>query len=43
VEADLHVYEGMSHAGYVIVVDSPESVDMFNELGMFVDKHLASD
>jgi acetyl esterase/lipase len=43
VEADLHVYEGMSHADYVFVLDSPESVDMFNELGRFVDKHLARD
>jgi epsilon-lactone hydrolase len=41
VDADLHVYEGMSHAGYLVVANSPESIDMFNELRRFVDEHLA--
>ncbi len=40
VDADLHVYEGMSHAGYIIVTDSPESLDMYGELSKFVDKHV---
>ena len=40
IEADLHVYEGMSHADYLVVADSPESLEMFSALGKFVDKHL---
>lgn len=40
VDADLHVYEGMSHAGYIIVMDSPESLDMYAELSKFVNKHV---
>jgi acetyl esterase/lipase len=39
--ADLHVYEGMSHADYLLVPDSPESEDLFKELGLFVDQHLS--
>ena len=39
--ADLHVYEGMSHADYAIVATSPESLDMYRELGDFVSRHLA--
>ncbi|MXX74971.1 MAG: alpha/beta hydrolase [Holophagales bacterium] len=40
VEADLHVYEGVAHADYLILVDSPESKDMFQEVGAFFKKHL---
>jgi acetyl esterase/lipase len=43
VDADLHVYEGMSHAGYIFVMDSPESLDMYAELSKFVDKHVNND
>jgi acetyl esterase/lipase len=41
VAAELHVYEGMSHADYAIVANSPESLDMYRELGNFVSRHLA--
>jgi acetyl esterase/lipase len=40
VDADLHVYEGMSHAGYLYVQDSPESREVFEELDAFLQKHL---
>jgi monoterpene epsilon-lactone hydrolase len=40
ITADLHVYEGMSHAGYAIVSDAPESLDMYRELAAFADRHL---
>jgi acetyl esterase/lipase len=40
VTADLHVYEGMSHAGYVIFPETPESKDMYRELREFVLRHL---
>ena len=40
VVADLHVYEGVAHADYLILVDSPESKDMFQEVGDFFKKHL---
>jgi len=40
VEADLHVFEGMSHAEYILVFDSPESREAFREIAKFFDKHL---
>jgi len=40
VTADLHVYEGMSHAGYLLPADTPESRDMYGEVGAFIAKHL---
>ena len=40
VEADLNVYEGMSHAGYMIVANSPESEQVYAELGDFLLEHL---
>lgn len=40
VEADLNVYEGMSHAGYMIVANSPESERVYGELGEFLLEHL---
>lgn len=38
--ADLHVYEGMSHAGYVSVPDTPESKNAFIEINAFIARHL---
>ena len=38
--ADLNVYEGMSHAGYLIVINSPESAMVFEEMNAFFQKHL---
>ena len=40
VVADLNVYEGVSHAEYLIVVDAPEAEQAFGELGTFLLKHL---
>lgn len=38
--ADLHVYEGLSHAGYLLTPDSPESENAFYELSLFLKTHL---
>jgi monoterpene epsilon-lactone hydrolase len=40
VVADLHVFEGLSHAGYLMAPDSPESVSTFAELSAFLKTHL---
>ncbi|NKI15910.1 alpha/beta hydrolase [Spongiibacter sp. KMU-166] len=40
VEADLHIYEGLSHADYMEVWDSPESREHYAELNAFLLKHL---
>jgi len=40
VDAELHVFEGMSHADYIAVADSPESLEVYRELSGFVAKHL---
>jgi acetyl esterase/lipase len=36
VKADLNVYEGLSHAEYVIVQETPEQVSMYKELAEFL-------
>ncbi len=41
VTADLHVYEAMSHAGYIVSVDTPESRDMYREVAEFLKHHLS--
>ncbi len=40
VTADLNVYEGMSHAEYLMVLGSPESRQVFSDLGAFLVEHL---
>lgn len=40
VTADLHVYEGVAHADYLILVGSPESEDVFAEVSAFFKRHL---
>ncbi len=40
VVADLHVYEGVAHADYLILVGSPESEDVFAEVSAFFRTHL---
>lgn len=40
VEADLHVYEGLSHAEYTLLSGSQESNEHFAELNTFLLKHL---
>lgn len=41
VEADLHIYEGQSHADYIGAMNAPESFEHYAELDAFVIKHLA--
>ena len=40
VEADLQVFEGMSHAQYNFDPDAPETKEVFTEIAAFFDKHL---
>ena len=40
VEADLNVYESLSHGEYLAVIDSPESEQVFAELRTFLLQHL---
>ena len=40
VEAELQVYEGMSHAQYLFDADSPETKETFTEIARFFDQHL---
>jgi acetyl esterase/lipase len=40
VEAELQVYEGMSHAQYNFGPDAPESRETFTEIARFFDRHL---
>ncbi len=42
VTADLNVYEGMSHAEYLMVAGSQESQDVFADLSAFLVEHLPS-
>jgi monoterpene epsilon-lactone hydrolase len=40
VVAEMHVYEGMSHAQYQFDVNAPETKEAFTEIAQFFDKHL---
>ena len=40
VEAELHVYEGQSHAQYMRDSAAPETREAFEEIARFFDKHL---
>jgi monoterpene epsilon-lactone hydrolase len=40
VEADLHVYEGMSHADYLVSFPGPEARDALGEIAKFFARHL---
>jgi monoterpene epsilon-lactone hydrolase len=40
VEAELQVYEGMSHAQYNFDAFAPETKETFSEIALFFDKHL---
>jgi acetyl esterase/lipase len=40
VPAELHVYEGQSHADYLVSYPSPESRDALREIARFFDRHL---
>ncbi|MBO0752463.1 MAG: alpha/beta hydrolase, partial [Bradyrhizobiaceae bacterium] len=41
IEAELQVYEGMSHAQFNFDADAPETKEVFGEIALFFDKHLA--
>jgi monoterpene epsilon-lactone hydrolase len=40
VEAQLHVYEGLSHAQYMRDPNAPETKEAFEEIARFFDQHL---
>jgi len=40
VTADLHVFEAISHGGFMILVDAPETEQFTSELGAFLVRHL---
>ncbi len=40
IEAELQVFEGMSHAFYVDHVEAPESIEAYEEVTRFFQKHL---
>ncbi len=41
VEAQLQVFEGMSHAQYLFNADAPETKEAFDEIAAFFDRHWA--
>jgi acetyl esterase/lipase len=41
VEAELHVFEGQSHAQYAADLSAPETKEYFDEVSRFFDRHLA--
>jgi acetyl esterase/lipase len=41
IEAELHVYEGQSHAHYMRDVNAPETREAFEEIARFFARHLA--
>jgi acetyl esterase/lipase len=40
IDAELHVYEGQSHAQYMRDANAPETKEAFEEIARFFDKHL---
>ena len=40
VVADLHVFEALSHAGYVFDLEAPESIQVYGEVAAFLKLHL---
>lgn len=42
IEADLHVFEGLSHAQYIDIFLAPESKEAFHEIAGFLDSHLGN-
>ena len=42
VEAELQVFEGMSHAQYNFEPTAPESKEAFTEIARFFDRHLGN-
>jgi len=41
VVADLNVFEGLSHAQYLLLDEAPESAEAFGDVATFFDRHLA--
>ena len=42
IEADLHVFEGHSHADWMQLWNTPEGAENYSELSRFIGKHLVS-
>jgi acetyl esterase/lipase len=40
VEADLNVYEGLSHGQYGANMNAPETKEAFTDIAHFFDRHL---
>jgi acetyl esterase/lipase len=40
VSADLNVFEGLSHAQYLLLDEAPESAEAFGDVAAFFDRHL---
>jgi len=40
VDAELQVFEGLSHAQYTINADAPETREAFEEIARFFDRHM---
>ncbi|MEA3455974.1 MAG: alpha/beta hydrolase fold domain-containing protein [Campylobacterota bacterium] len=40
VDADLNVYEGLSHREYIVIPNAPESLEHYGELNAFLLEHL---
>jgi len=43
VEADLNVFEGLSHVEYFVIPESPESIALYKQLGLFLQNHFNQD
>jgi len=43
VQADLHVFEAMSHGDFFTLPNLPESHEAYREIATFLDRHLGSD
>lgn len=39
--AELHVFEGQSHADYLKAAPCPEAADALREIAAFLDRHMA--
>ena len=40
IQSELQIFEGMSHAEYLLIPDLPEGKEAFQEIARFFDAHL---
>lgn len=40
VTADLNIYEGVSHGEFFVLPDMPEAIEIYTDLGLFLDEYL---